>query len=40
MGETRSFSIAAAVDAFLLMTTTAIAFAFILKGKVQSTANG
>jgi uncharacterized membrane protein len=35
MGEARSFSIAAAVDATLLMVTTAIAFAFILKGKVQ-----
>ena len=35
MGETRSFSIAAAVDAALLMITTLIAFAFILKGKVQ-----
>jgi uncharacterized membrane protein YozB (DUF420 family) len=34
MGGTRSFSIAAAVDAILLMTTTGIAFAFILKGKV------
>ena len=35
MGGTRSFSIAAAVDAVLLMITTAIAFAFILNGKVQ-----
>ena len=35
MGETRSFSIAAAVDAALLMITTLIAFAFLLKGKVQ-----
>ncbi len=35
MGGPRSFSIAAAVDAVLLMTTTGIAFAFILKGKVQ-----
>src|SRR5665811_2379821 len=35
MGEPRSFSIAAAVDAALLMLTTGIAFAFILKGKVQ-----
>jgi len=34
-GEARSFTMAAAVDAFLLMTTTAIAFAFILNGKVQ-----
>lgn len=35
MGGPRSFSIAAAVDAVLLMATTGIAFAFILKGKVQ-----
>jgi uncharacterized membrane protein len=35
MGGPRSFSIAAAVDAALLMLTTAIAFAFILNGKVQ-----
>ena len=35
MGGPRSFSVAAAVDAFLLMTTTGIAFAFILQGKVQ-----
>jgi uncharacterized membrane protein len=35
MGAPRSFTIAAAVDAFLLMTTTGIAFAFILNGKVQ-----
>jgi uncharacterized membrane protein len=35
MGEPRSFSIATLVDAALLMLTTAIAFAFILKGKVQ-----
>jgi len=35
MGEPRSFTIAATVDAALLMITTAIAFAFILKGKVQ-----
>ena len=35
MGESRSFSIAAAVDATLWMLTTGIAFAFILKGKVQ-----
>jgi uncharacterized membrane protein len=34
-GGTRSFSIAAAVDAILLVATTAIAFAFILQGKVQ-----
>lgn len=35
MGATRSFSMAAAVDAALWMTTTGIAFAFILSGKVQ-----
>jgi len=35
MGAPRSFSVAAAVDAILLMTTTGIAFAFILKGRVQ-----
>jgi uncharacterized membrane protein len=35
MGETRSFSMAAAFDAILWMITTGIAFAFILKGKVQ-----
>jgi uncharacterized membrane protein len=35
MGGARSFSIAALVDAILLMLTTAIAFAFILNGKVQ-----
>jgi uncharacterized membrane protein len=35
MGTTRSFSIAALVDATLWMLTTGIAFAFILKGKVQ-----
>ena len=34
MGATRSFSMAAATDAFLWMTTTAIALAFILAGKV------
>jgi uncharacterized membrane protein len=34
-GGPRSFSIAALVDAILLMLTTAIAFAFILNGKVQ-----
>lgn len=34
-GATRSFTIAAAVDAALLMITTGIAFAFILQGKVQ-----
>lgn len=35
LGAPRSFSIAAATDAFLWMTTTAIALAFILRGKVQ-----
>ena len=35
MGGPRSFSVAAAVDAILLMTTTGIAFGFILKGKLQ-----
>lgn len=35
MGGPRSFSVAAAVDAIMLMGTTGIAFAFILKGKVQ-----
>lgn len=35
MGGPRSFSIAAVVDAVLLMGTTAIAFGFILNGKVQ-----
>jgi uncharacterized membrane protein len=35
MGARRSFSVAAAVDATLWMITTAIALAFILKGKVQ-----
>jgi uncharacterized membrane protein len=34
-GGPRSFSIATLVDATLLMLTTAIAFGFILKGKVQ-----
>jgi len=34
-GGTRSFSIAASVDAILLVVTTAIAFALILQGKVQ-----
>jgi len=34
-GETRSFTIAAAVDAALWMTTTAIALAFILRGNVN-----
>ena len=35
MGGARSFSAAAATDALLWMLTTGIAFAFILKGKVQ-----
>jgi uncharacterized membrane protein len=35
MGDTRSFSVAAAADAILWMLTTGIAFAFILNGKVQ-----
>jgi uncharacterized membrane protein len=35
LGGPRSFSIAALVDAILLMLTTAIAFGFILNGKVQ-----
>lgn len=35
MGAPRSFSVAGLVDAILLMTTTGIAFAFILNGKVQ-----
>jgi len=35
MGEPRSFSMAAAVDAALWMTTTGIALAFILAGRVQ-----
>ena len=35
MGGPRSFSVAALVDAILLMGTTAIAFVFILNGKVQ-----
>ncbi|HSY98024.1 MAG TPA: DUF2306 domain-containing protein [Terriglobales bacterium] len=35
MGDPRSFSIAAAADAVLWMTTTGIAMIFILKGKVQ-----
>lgn len=34
MGTPRSFSMAAAMDAFLWMTTTAIALAFILAGKI------
>jgi uncharacterized membrane protein len=35
MGDSRSFSIAAAVDAALWMITTGTAMVFILKGKVQ-----
>ena len=35
MGDPRSFSITAAVDATLWITTTAIAMVFILKGKVH-----
>ncbi len=35
MGDPRSFSVAAAADAALWMTTTGIALAFILKGRVQ-----
>jgi uncharacterized membrane protein len=35
MGGTRSFSLAALTDAVLLMGTTAVAFGFILRGKVQ-----
>src|ERR1700730_6499247 len=35
MGAPRSFSVAALVDAILLMMTTGMAFAFILSGKVQ-----
>jgi len=35
MGDPRSFSVAAAVDAALWMITTAIALVFVLKGKVQ-----
>lgn len=35
MGMTRSFTMAAAVDATLLMITTGIAFAFILRRKIQ-----
>jgi uncharacterized membrane protein len=35
MGDTRSFTVAAIVDAILLVGTTAIALAFILKGNVQ-----
>jgi len=35
LGFTRSFTIAAIVDAVLLMSTTAIGFFFILRGRVQ-----
>lgn len=35
MGGSRSFSVAAGVDAALLMITTGIAFAFIRNGKIQ-----
>jgi hypothetical protein len=35
MGESRSFTIAAAFDGILWILTTGIAFAFILKGKVR-----
>ena len=35
MGGSREFSVAAGVDAALLMITTGIAFAFIRKGKIQ-----
>ena len=35
MGESRSFTIAAMVDAVMLMGTTGIALAFILKGRVE-----
>jgi uncharacterized membrane protein len=35
LGESRSFTVAAIVDAVLLMGTTAIALGFILKGNVQ-----
>jgi uncharacterized membrane protein len=35
LGDSRSFTVAAAVDAVLLMGTTAVALAFIWKGKVQ-----
>jgi uncharacterized membrane protein len=35
MGAPRSFTIAAAVDAILLMSTAAIGLAFILKGKIH-----
>jgi len=35
MGETRSFTMAAAADAVLLMLTTGIALWFVLRGKIQ-----
>ena len=35
MGAPRSFSVAGLIDAILLMTTTGIAFGFILNGRVQ-----
>jgi uncharacterized membrane protein len=35
LGGTRSFSLAAGTDAFLWMTTTAIALGFVMKGKIQ-----
>jgi len=35
MGASRTFSVAALVDAILLMTTTGIALAFVLQGKIQ-----
>lgn len=35
LGESRSFTVAAIVDAVLLMGTTAVALGFILNGKVQ-----
>jgi uncharacterized membrane protein len=35
MGDSRSFSVATAVDAFLWMLTTAIALSFAMRGKIQ-----
>ncbi len=35
LGGTRSFSLAAATDALLWMTTTAVAFMFALRGRIQ-----
>lgn len=35
LGDSRSFTVAAAVDAVLLVGTTAAALVFILKGKIQ-----